>query len=430
MLENKRLNMILSLLIAIALWAFVIGEVNPAATRTYREIPIQLMNEDALDDSGLAVYSISDTVLSVTVTGTRSEVNQINTKDIIATVDLDQASIGENQLRVDVRVPSKVDIEAQSINKVTVVVEEKVEKDVEIRVRYNGSFEAEKEPITVEQSDKYVTVTGAASNVSKVAHVNAIVSPDTVGEELSTFDCPLVPVNDSDVQVYNVELMKGSITVTAELATTKTVPLTVPITEKKNADIVRTVTVPETIILKGRRADLDAIDSVTAKAIDISNVMENKTIDIVPILPDNIEISSENEALLVMIQVVRMKSKELTFTADDIAFINLDENLKAVSKTNNIQVTIIGGTDILNSVSMDNFVLSADLSGLSEGRHTVPLDVQCSVSTLEVEYKPVKITVNIEADEEGDSGDNAEDDGGNTDEEQQDNQIDEGNIEE
>jgi len=137
MLENKRVNMILSLLIAIALWAFVIGEVNPEASRVYRDIPIHLIHESVLDESGLAVLSSSDASLTVTVTGTRSEVNQIREKDIVATVDLDQAAIGENQLRVDVKVPSKVEVEAQSINKVTVIVEQKIAKDVPVKVRYN-----------------------------------------------------------------------------------------------------------------------------------------------------------------------------------------------------------------------------------------------------------------------------------------------------
>ncbi len=55
MLDNKKLNMIISLIIAIALWAFVIGEINPQATRVYRDVPIKLVQQEILDESGLAV---------------------------------------------------------------------------------------------------------------------------------------------------------------------------------------------------------------------------------------------------------------------------------------------------------------------------------------------------------------------------------------
>ena len=43
MLSNKKFNIVLSLLIAVGLWAYVIGETNPQDTRTFRDIPIQLI---------------------------------------------------------------------------------------------------------------------------------------------------------------------------------------------------------------------------------------------------------------------------------------------------------------------------------------------------------------------------------------------------
>ena len=44
MLNNKKFNIVISLIIAIGLWAYVIGETNPPDTKTFRDIPIQLIN--------------------------------------------------------------------------------------------------------------------------------------------------------------------------------------------------------------------------------------------------------------------------------------------------------------------------------------------------------------------------------------------------
>lgn len=400
MLENKKLNMVLSLMIAIALWAFVIGEVNPEATRTYREIPIQLINEDVLDESGLAVLSVSDTVMGVTITGTRSEVNQIDTKDITAVVDLEEAELGENQIRVEVKVPNKVDVDTQSLSKVTVIVEEKIAREVEIRVRYNGEFEAEKEPVTIDQSAYSVTVMGAASNVERVSHVNAVAKEGSVRKELSTFSCGLVPVNSGELRVYNVDLSLSSIEVTAELAKTKTVPLIVPVKETKKDNIVRTITVPEEIILKGRGTDLEDIEEVTAEEIDVNQIMENKTIEIVPILPDNIQISSETESLLMQVQVTYMKSKEITFDEGKVEFTGLGEGLSAKLKAKKIRVILVGSTDIVNNINEENVRLSADLTGLDAGKHTVKLKAECSVPSIEIKVSPESVTVNVEKDSE------------------------------
>jgi len=429
MLENKKLNMVLSLMIAIALWAFVIGEVNPEATRTYREIPIQLINEEVLDESGLAVLSVSDTVMGVTITGTRSEVNQIDTKDITAVVDLEEAELGENQIRVEVKVPNKVDVDTQSLSKVTVIVEEKIAREVEIRVRYNGEFEAEKEPVTIDQSAYSVTVMGAASNVERVSHVNAVAKEGSVRKELSTFSCGLVPVNSGELRVYNVDLSLSSIEVTAELAKTKTVPLIVPVKETKKDNIVRTITVPEEITLKGRGTDLEDIEEVTAEEIDVSQIMENKTIEIVPILPDNIQISSETESLLLQVKVTHMKSKEITFDEGKVEFTRLGEGLSAKLKAKKIRVILVGSTDIVNNINEENIRLSADLTGLDAGKHTVKLKAECSVPSIEINVSPESVTVNVEKDSEAVS---EEDNGEKTENEDSDtkqNETDE-NIEE
>ena len=419
MLENKRVNMILSLLIAIALWAFVIGEVNPEATRVYRDIPIHLIHEAALDESDLAVLSSSDASLTVTISGTRSEVNQIREKDIVATVDLNQAAIGENQLRVDVKVPSKVEVEAQSLNKVTVIVEQKISKDVPVKVRYNGNFNGEEEPITISQSMETITITGAETNIGRVDHVDAVAEEDIVTEEESTFDCRLIPVDVNTSRVYNVELSQNTIEVTAELAKTKTVPLYVPILEDENLQLQRTITVPETITVKGRNTDLEAIESVTAQDLDVNAITENAELTIIPILPEGVEVSAETEPLVARIQVTKSISKTLTVNKANITLENLSDQYTAEILTTGIQITAVGSQDIISSLTKDNFVVKADLDGLRKGSHNVALSISCDVEGVEFQCSPQNIKVKLQPVNGGSQGGGTNDnqsgdhDGGN-----------------
>ena len=123
MLNNKKFNIVLSLIIAVGLWAYVIGETNPTDTRTFRDIPITFVNGEVLANSNLAVLEASADTMNVTLSGTRSNINKISEKDITAVVDLADAAKGTNELKINVRVPDNVEIEDKSINKVTVVVE-------------------------------------------------------------------------------------------------------------------------------------------------------------------------------------------------------------------------------------------------------------------------------------------------------------------
>ena len=169
MLSNKRFTIILSLVIAICIWGYVIGETNPVDTRTFRSVPIQLVNEESLQEKGLAVLETSDTEMNITIIGTRADISSISEREIAATVNLADAAKGETELKIDLHIPDSVEIENKSLNKITVIVEESRSKKVDVEVDYQGSFAEDEEPITVDMSREPVVVSGPVSQVDKVS---------------------------------------------------------------------------------------------------------------------------------------------------------------------------------------------------------------------------------------------------------------------
>ena len=61
--ELNKMNLALSILIALALWVFVVYNTNPTTTETYRELPITITNEENLMNNDLAVSAVSAVVL-------------------------------------------------------------------------------------------------------------------------------------------------------------------------------------------------------------------------------------------------------------------------------------------------------------------------------------------------------------------------------
>ena len=98
MLESRKGNLIIALILAITLWVYVVGEMDPQTKKTYRNIPITLTNEQMLTENGLAVIKTSDSELNVTVSGKRSDIAEVALTDVTATVDLTDAAEGDNQL--------------------------------------------------------------------------------------------------------------------------------------------------------------------------------------------------------------------------------------------------------------------------------------------------------------------------------------------
>ena len=76
MLENKNVLKIISLIIAILLWVYVMGEVIPD-TEKISDIEVTFVNTETLADEGLAVVHEQDLRVSAIVKGKRSVINEM-----------------------------------------------------------------------------------------------------------------------------------------------------------------------------------------------------------------------------------------------------------------------------------------------------------------------------------------------------------------
>lgn len=398
MLDNKKFNIILSVLIAIGIWAYVIGETNPTDTKTYRDIPIQFLGEESLDENDLAILDVSAESLHVTVTGTRANVNRLRPGDITASVNLEEAAKGENQLRVNIRVPDNVEIEDKSLNKITVTVESKIEKEIDVLPQYEGIFSTDQEPITVELSRSKVTVTGAQSLVEQVHHASALVQEGEVTDKLKTIACRLEPVNKDGEVIERVKLSAGSVQVTAELGTAKTVPLKVPVVDLSDGTLEKSVSAPKTITIKGKSSVLESIESVTAEAIDLTDVTEDTTVKIVPVLPADVQVSGRSaESLTAEIKVEALSTRTFTFDIDEVDLLNLAADLQGnITETDRLVVVLTGKAEDLAAIEKEDIALQVNLKDQKEGSHQVALEVVCEKDCAKIEVTPKKVQVEIE----------------------------------
>ncbi len=108
MLKNKTVQIVLSLLIGIALWLYVVGNVNPEISATIHGIQVEKINEDTLEDMDLEATLESPKIVDVVIKGSRSDVNEAKKSDIKAVVDVSNCNYGENEGPVEIEFPDEV----------------------------------------------------------------------------------------------------------------------------------------------------------------------------------------------------------------------------------------------------------------------------------------------------------------------------------
>lgn len=398
MLKNNRVAFILALIMAIALWAYVLGTVDPERTMTYRDIPIRLLGQSALTEQGLVITSMDHEDVNVTFTAKRSIATKIKSEDFNATADLSDIKLGNNVIMINVTKPSSVAMESVSPEYLNITTEQYVTEERTIEASIINPTAEETEPTIIKISEDTVMVSGAKSKVESVSRVVAELDAARMDPEPKSISAELKALDENGEVVEDVDLSITNVTITAVLQNTKEVPLVVPVTGQDAGSVNRTIKVPDTVIIKGDNEAIKDVENIKCETIDLSGFYESAEVHIIPILPDGVELSEDSVDLLAQVTVYNAGTVTLSFDEKDINVTGLGTNRSAKISDVKIQITVKGISTVINALTKDNFMLTADVSGLDSGTNSVKLKVICDLDGVDsVTANPETVEIEVES---------------------------------
>ena len=104
-MRSKKVLMLISLLVAIALWMFVMGNVDPQISERVSGVKVEMEGTDTLADQDLTATINKPKVVNVTIEGKRSQVIKAKKKGIKAYIDVSTCDYGKNEAEIYVRIP-------------------------------------------------------------------------------------------------------------------------------------------------------------------------------------------------------------------------------------------------------------------------------------------------------------------------------------
>ena len=396
MLNSRKSKIIISLVVAIALWVYVVGEMDPQIKKTFRSVPIKYVNEQALAEKGMAVSSLGKDQMSVTLSGKRSLFTRMDSEDLSAEVDLSNAAVGTNELSVELNVPSGLESTHQIVSKVVVKVERRISQKKQIRVSYLGNYASGEEPTTLSISPSSVTVSGAKSLVRKVSYIRATVQKSRLSGKAASVTASLMPVDSSGYEVKDVVLSQKTVHIRTALYKTKSVKLNVSVKDSSDDSGNRTYDAPDRVTIKGPQSKLADIDEIKSKPIDISDIHKDTTVKIEPILPDGVELASDSGNLTMTVNVKNGDySKDFVFRGSDIEVNDLGSDYDAQILTDSVKVTVAGSSKQLSAVKKGDIHLSVGAGDLGEGTHEVQIEAELKKKYSELTLSPQTVSVKI-----------------------------------
>ena len=129
--RSKTVQVIISILVALALWVYVDVEKAPERTKTIRDVPVEFSGEDTtLADRGLMLLSGYDTTVDLVIKGPRNELRKLDRSKIRIVANTSNIKeAGSQTLTYEVVFPDnirrgKLTVDSASIYSITVTVGE------------------------------------------------------------------------------------------------------------------------------------------------------------------------------------------------------------------------------------------------------------------------------------------------------------------
>lgn len=308
--NRKIMNMVIAILVSIGAWVFVVYNYKPMTTVTYSDVPVTFTGETALADRGLAVADTSTESISVTLNQKRVDSGKISADDIVATADVSGCVAGDNTISVTVSSPKDTTVEDVDTDTIDVSVQRTKTETMEIDVVFLDADDDTAEPIAFDLSQLQADVTCTAERMKEVDKLAAVLRFDAVSDNIKSYTTKLKALNKDGEVLPHVVIEPDEISLDAEVGYTKEVSLTVPVKNPKDENYERTYTVPETVVIKGSKDDIDNIGTVRAYEIDLSGTYEDGEIPLEYNLPENVYIAQESLGKTLNYKVTKIETPE------------------------------------------------------------------------------------------------------------------------
>ena len=389
-----------AVLIAVIFW--IVTFVSAPPTEIVREFPgrIAVERPDAVPAGYVVQGQLGE--VSVRLKGTEAALASVVASDLHAKLNLAVADI-HNSDPQDVPVfpevaTAGVIVESVAPATVTVRIEPITSRDVAVQARFAnspppGTFAGDP-AITPGQ----VRVSGAASQVARIAALYATVGfGDAVTDLVQSVQPRAVDASGATIDGLTVDPAVVQLTVPVlPTATTRTVPV-VPAVRGAVATgywITRVTIDPSVVTVRGEGAALSTIDQVATAPIDVSGLGADKTFQVALLLPaEGTSLVKAAQATVTVSVAPLTGSRAFPLTAVQAS--GLGSGFVAEFDPPTISVVIAGPVPALSGITAGQVVATVDAAGKGPGTYPVDVVVRAPAGTTAQSVQPTRVTLTI-----------------------------------
>lgn len=396
-LRNSNLFLILiSAIIAFALWIVMSLTAFPEMTQVIRNVPIDFSLAGSYADvAGISILDTSNQTVNLRITGQRYLIGDYTSDDVHVGINLDSVRApGVYELALVVTSNNGDEIEVEQIEPSTV----RVEFDYIITKEFSvadGTLAADISSLSASQG-YLIDPSEVTINPSTVElrgprdYINQITSCVVKVDSSSTLKTTLTTDNTSLV-MYNGENVVEDEKITAQ---TDSFELTVPVYMRKdlNLDVViqtyfdqfdisslKYTIDPSTIAVRSQSDRITDLDEISLGFIDLRNIDVNRTTFQMPINDTEYYTNITGlDTATVTFDLENYSMKTVSLSNSQVYPINVPSGYTVNVESETIQnVTIVGPSDVIDQIDSSDVIAQLDMLdyNVTEGYNIYPVSV-------------------------------------------------------
>ncbi len=332
----------LAVICATVLWLVVMNINDPVEELRFYNIPVELINTDAITDEG-KVYEILDNTntINVTVRAKRSVLGSLDKDNIRAVADLSEVSV-TNLVAIKLS-SNKSSSQIESIDSATEFLKLNIEdirrKQMSIEIVTTGTPAEGYLTGTVTAGQTVVRVSGPESVIARIQKVQATVDVTGMKSNISTSaDLVFYDANGKAIASDSIDANISTVDVKVSILATKEVYFVYNTTGVPADGYEMTGAITGTydrITIAGAQNILDTISyiEIPGEALNVTGQTDslNTLINVEDYLPNGVSVKDEDYdgALGVVVEIRPLENRYITIPAEQIQILNVPEGYTA-----------------------------------------------------------------------------------------------------
>ena len=371
-------TMILSLILAIAVWIAVTYVNDPDITTTLSGLYVHFNGETALRERGMVITGRNEIPpASVSVSGKRKDLLEYMNEVHIEVDVSDIHEEGEYTLKGAVKLPTtRISVEKEKYGDISVNVEKLCEKEIPVKVRQPGTLK--NKIVESVLGTKTVKITGSQSELDMVSYGIADVDVSEITENGES-EVKYLLLDQSGGYIEKNETIEAdaaTIKVTNIIYDKKTLPVKLVLTEEMHKKYVLNESKSTSSVTE---LEVGVLPECTAEEVQL--YIDRKT--------DSAEEFTLTQAEGMYVpenyRTVKVKPSLTEKTTAELEIRPYGENLAEglEAEFTDIKVEVSALEDKLNA---DSVKAKVNLDGLGEGEHVLPVTIEGETVSVHKEY--------------------------------------------